>query len=80
METLRDFAKRIGVSESIARMWRFRHGLPVVRIGRSIYVHEPDYEAWLASNRHVAETAQQTKKYVLPKAVARTANKMRKIY
>lgn len=80
METLTAFAKRIGVSESIVRMWRFRHGLPVIKIGRSVYVSDMDYQAWLAANRHVATTPQQKPKYVLPKAIARTANKMRKIY
>lgn len=53
MQTLQEFAESHNFTQSVVRMFVQRHSLPVVRIGRRIYIRDKDYSEWLESNRQV---------------------------
>jgi len=54
MQTVQDFAKSQNISKAIIDTWIYRHELPVIRIGRRVYIDESDYIDWIQSHRQVA--------------------------
>ena len=51
MKTFQQFCKDKGLSEAIVRMWRFRHGLPIVQVGKRIFVDESDFQRWIEAHK-----------------------------
>jgi len=46
-----DFAAEIGVQTETIRDWYARHGLPVLKIGRRLYLVRDEARAWVLSQR-----------------------------
>lgn len=83
MQTKQAFAKSKGVNIAVLDSWIYRHGLPVIQIGRRIYINDDDFEIWLAKHKKiVAEKREQPKEIALPKQCRKSslAGKIRKIY
>ena len=84
MLTVQEFAKSKNVSKPIIDTWIYRHGLPVVQIGRRVYIEETDYLAWVAEHRKVVDEKPKEKsvELAIPKQCRKSsiADKMRRIY
>ncbi|AIF51216.1 helix-turn-helix domain-containing protein [Pelosinus sp. UFO1] len=83
MQTVQDFAKTKNISKAIVDTWIYRHGLPVIQIGRRVYIELSDYEAWKSEHKKiVAERPQKSLKMAIPKQCRKSgiAAKMQKIY
>ena len=81
--TKKDFAAKEGISVPVLDTWIYRHGLPVIQIGRRIYIDQSDYEAWLADHRKVInDKPVKSQEIALPKQCRKSsiASKMRRIY
>lgn len=78
--TVTEFAKSIGKTVFTVNAWIYRHGLPVIRIGKRVYIREEDYEEWIESHKVVPE--QQEVITVKPprKIISVVAGKMKRIY
>lgn len=77
------FFKAKGISLPIARAWRSRYGLPVIQIGRRLYVDENDFAEWVAAHRQTyEEPAEKSIQIALPKKCRKSnlASKIRRIY
>jgi len=70
-----------GIPPAVARMWRARHGLPVVRIGRRLYVVESDFSQWVNKHKQIMQSGSfpptQTEVF---RCKSQVAEKMTKIY
>jgi len=84
MQTVQDFAKSQNISKAIVDTWIYRHGLPIVQIGRRVYIQISDYEAWIAEHKKILnqEPPLKTTEISLPKKCRESsiASKMRRIY
>lgn len=84
MQTVQDFAKSNNISKAIVDTWIYRHSLPVIQIGRRVYIEVSDYEAWIAEHKKVVnqEIPVKTTAPVLPKKCRQSSitSKMRRIY
>lgn len=84
MQTVQDFAKCKNISKAIVDTWIYRHGLPVIKIGKRVYIQNVDYDSWVNDHKVVASKEQPVKQLqvVLPKQCRKSsiANKIRKIY
>jgi hypothetical protein len=83
MQTVQQFSKEKNISKAIVDSWIYRHGLPVIQIGRRIYIDDEDYESWLAGHRKVVEEKPvKSQEIALPKQCRKSslASKMRRIY
>lgn len=83
--TKKSFAAQEGISVPVLDSWIYRHGLPVIQIGRRIYIDQSDYETWLAEHRKVINektTPVKSTEISLPKQCRKSSlgAKMRKIY
>jgi len=84
MQTVQDFAKSKNISKPIVDTWIYRHGLPVIQIGRRVYIELIAYELWIAEHKKVVnrEPPVKTMEIALPKKCRQSsvASKMRRIY
>ena len=83
MQTIQAFAEEKNISKAIIDTWIYRHGLPVIQIGRRIYIDPVDYESWLTEHRKVFnEKPAPPKEIVLPsqRRKSNLAAKMKRIY
>ena len=81
LEPFNEFCNARGIKLTIARMWRLRYGLPVIQIGRRLYMTEQDYQNWL--NQHKTAKTQikePSKKAFKPAHRTGISNKMQRIY
>lgn len=53
MKTVQEFAATHNISINIVNTWIYRHGLPVIQIGRRVYIDEAEYVAWRDKHRKV---------------------------
>ena len=77
------FFKAIGIKLSVARMWRARHNLPVLIIGRSLYISCGDDQEWLLKHRNttpVRPNREDERTEQKPFAKSSIATRMKKIY
>ena len=51
--TKRQFAIKEDVSDAVLDTWIYRHGLPVVQIGRRVYIEYADFILWLENHKKV---------------------------
>lgn len=51
--TKKEFAAKEGITENTLNGWIYKHGLPVVQIGRKTYITQEDFEQWFAGNRKI---------------------------
>lgn len=49
MQTVFEFAASIGRTKATVDAWIYKHGMPVVRVGRRVYVRQEDYDSWIGS-------------------------------
>lgn len=84
MQTIPQFAQSKNITVPILNTWIYRHGLPVIRIGRRIYIQDSDYDAWIDEHKTVASKEQPVKptEMALPKQCRQSSigSKMRPIY
>ena len=84
MQTVQQFAKSNNVSKAIVDTWIYRHGLPVIQIGRRVYIDNNDYADWIASHKKVVAEKPPVKslELAIPKKCRKPwlAAKMHKIY
>lgn len=83
MQTVDEFAASIGRTVNTVNAWIYKHGLPVVRIGRRVYVREVDYEKWTASLVQVGNYRKHVEFIeVVPRPAVnpRIASKIQRIY
>lgn len=84
MQTIQEFAATKNISKCVVDTWIYRHGLPVIKIGKRNYIDENDYESW--QNRHRQTMSQDLPKIQIPIPISierpksKIASKMRKIY
>lgn len=64
-----DFAKKEGITDAVLNSWIYKHGLPVVQIGRRTYIEESDFQAWWDSHKKVITKVApvRSKEIALPK-------------
>ncbi|WP_093793246.1 helix-turn-helix domain-containing protein [Sporomusa acidovorans] len=78
------FAAKEDISVPILDSWIYRHGLPVIQIGRRIYIDQSDFEAWLKEHKKVVNEKPPVRsmEVVLPKQCRKSsiASKIRRIY
>jgi len=78
------FAAQEGISVPILDSWIYRHSLPVIRIGRRIYIEQSDFETWLENHKKVINEKPSVKsmEIALPKQCRKSsiASKMQRIY
>jgi len=77
------FAATEGISVPVLDSWIYRHALPVIQIGRRIYIDQNDYETWLSKHRKIInERSVKSQEIALPKQCRKSsiASKMRRIY
>jgi hypothetical protein len=77
------FSQQENIPITILRLWRSRHGLPVITIGRRLYIDEKDYEQWINSHKQVSEKPiEKSMELSIPKKLrgGSIANKMKRIY
>jgi hypothetical protein len=69
MLTVQSFAEEKKISKPVLDTWIYRHGLPVVRIGRRNYIDERDYDDWIAAHKQVvaAKPKERSTQIALPK-------------
>jgi len=84
MQTVQDFAKSQNISKAIVDTWIYRHSLPIIQIGRRIYIDQDEFKEWLNSHKKVVskEPPDKITEMVLPKKCRQSiiASKMRRIY
>ncbi len=83
MQTVQEFAKARNLSKAIVDTWIYRHGLPVIQIGRRVYISDSDYETWITEHKKVvSERPQKSFELAIPKKCRKSgiAAKMQKIY
>lgn len=51
MQTVQEFAKNQNISKAIVDSWIYRHSLPVIQIGRRVYIELSDYELWITEHK-----------------------------
>jgi len=51
VQTVQEFATTQNISKAIVDTWIYRHGLPVIQIGRRVYIEVSDYESWIAEHK-----------------------------
>lgn len=84
MQTVQDFAKTKQISKAIIDTWIYRHSLPVIQIGRRVYIELNDYEAWIAQHKKIVN--QQMPVKTIDATIAKkcgqssVTSKMRRIY
>ena len=59
MKTVQEFAVSHDISINIVNAWIYRHGLPVIQIGRRVYIDEAEYIAWRNQHRKVMNQADE---------------------
>lgn len=81
MLTVKEFAKIKNISVNVVNTWIYRHGLPIIKIGKRNYIDETDYDNWKNQHKQVMSSKQSIE---IPEPVikpkSRVAAKMRKIY
>jgi len=83
MQTKQAFAKSQGVSVPVVDSWIYRHGLPVLQIGRRIYINEQDFLDWLTCHKKtVNEKPEMSPHMAIPKRCRKNGivDKIKKIY
>ena len=82
VKTIKEFAARANTTEPVIRGWIYRHGLPVIQIGKKIYISEADYQTWLQKKRTVLAVASGTVQQAPAEVVnvSGIAAKMQKVY
>lgn len=84
MQTVQEFAASHNISKPIVDTWIYRHGLPVIRIGRRVYVDENDYNDWVQAHRQVCneKPKERSVELAIPKKCRKSgiAAKMKRIY
>lgn len=48
-----EFAEKEGITEAILNGWIYKHGLPVIQIGKRTYITDEDFDAWLMNHKKV---------------------------
>jgi excisionase family DNA binding protein len=56
-----DFAAKESVTVGTVNKWIYRHGLPVIQIGRRTYIDDEDFQAWLTDHKKVISQPQPVK-------------------
>jgi hypothetical protein len=75
------FFNERGISLAVARMWRQRHRMPVIRLGRRLYVLADDFEQWLTEHREAFSPKKEDKRIALPPLCRKKlAGKIKRIY
>lgn len=78
------FAEKEGISVPVLDTWIYRHGLPVVQIGRRVYIDEAEFQQWWAEHRKVVPTEKPARitELAIPVRLRKSsiAHKMQKIY
>jgi len=54
LQTVQEFADSKNVSVSIVNNWVYRYGLPVIRIGRRVYIEESDFTTWIQEHKQTS--------------------------
>lgn len=84
MQTVQDFAKTKKVSKAIVDTWIYRHSLPIIQIGRRVYIELSDYELWIAEHKKVVNQQISAHKIeaTIPEKRRQSSitSKMRRIY
>ena len=83
MTPFEKFADQKNISITVLRSWRQRHGLPVIQIGRRLYIDNLDFEKWLEDHKQVFnKPVNKLAVVALPKKcrTSRIADKMQRIY
>lgn len=82
--TKKEFAAKENISVPILDSWIYRYGLPIVQIGRRVYITDEDFASWFASHRKVIEQKQpvRSEEIAIPRQCRKSsiAAKMRRIY
>jgi hypothetical protein len=83
MQTIPDFAQSKNISIPILNTWIYRHGLPIIKIGRRVYIESNDYNSWIADHKKIInqESSVKPMEISLPKQCRQSsiASKMRRI-
>ncbi len=84
MQTVQDFAKAKKVSKAIVDTWIYRHSLPIIQIGRRVYIELSDYELWIAAHKKIVNQQISAHKIetIIPEKCHQSSitSKMRRIY
>ena len=83
MTSFEKFAEEKNISKTVLRSWRQRHGLPVIQIGRRLYIDDIDFERWLEDHKQIYnKPVKKLADVVLPKQCRNSgiAGKMQRIY
>lgn len=84
MMTVQDFAESKNISKAVVDTWIYRHGLPIIKIGRRNYIDENDYIAWQNEHRKIIgkDNPMESSELLLPvnRKKSRIAAKMKRIY
>ncbi len=84
VQTVQDFAKTQNISKAIVDTWIYRHSLPIIQIGRRIYIDQDEFKEWLTSHKKVVskEPPSKTTEVVVPPKCRQSsiASKMSRIY
>ncbi|TWH49626.1 hypothetical protein Salpa_5865 [Sporomusa sp. KB1] len=48
--TKKAFCEKESITEPILNNWIYNYGLPVIKIGRRVYIEEADFQDWLKSH------------------------------
>lgn len=47
------FAAKEGVTEAVLNSWIYKYGLPVIQIGRRVYIDEDEFQSWLEQHKKI---------------------------
>nr|WP_092074991.1 helix-turn-helix domain-containing protein [Dendrosporobacter quercicolus]NSL49626.1 helix-turn-helix domain-containing protein [Dendrosporobacter quercicolus DSM 1736]SDN25465.1 Helix-turn-helix domain-containing protein [Dendrosporobacter quercicolus] len=76
--TIKAFAEKEQVSEAIVSSWIYKHGLPVIKIGRRIYIEDGDFENWLKDHKTVITqqlVPPEARRVEMPKQCQKSGNR-----
>lgn len=58
--TKKEFAAKHGITENKLNGWIYKHGLPVIQIGRKTYITDEDFAEWFTGHRKVISEQAET--------------------
>lgn len=60
--TKKTFCEKEGITEATLNAWIYKHGLPVVQIGRKTYITQEDFNEWFLGHRKIISEQKETPK------------------
>jgi len=83
MISFEEFSKQKDISITVLRSWRQRYGLPVIQIGRRLYIDDLDFDKWVEDHKQIYNTpVKKIMEVALPKQCRKSgiAGKIQRIY